>query len=89
MTKLKNWLPKRINLKINLDFWAIIGYVERVHYVIDNVSYTPVSYRWLCFAVIVVKHSNELKNEITSPELAKFVESNDKTNNIRRRKTSF
>ena len=45
---------KRVNLKIDVTFWAFKPYKEVMNYVIDNVSYKPVSYRFLCFAFIIV-----------------------------------
>jgi hypothetical protein len=45
---------KRVNLKLDLTFWAIKPYREVMNYVIDNVTYKPVSYRFLCFALIIV-----------------------------------
>jgi hypothetical protein len=55
---------KRINVKIDLSFFTIIPYKETLNYIIDGKGYRPVSYRFLCFAVIIVTTYDEVKYDI-------------------------
>lgn len=48
-SKLLRW-----NLKINLDFWALKPYTEKLTYIMDGTAYQPISTRWLCFAITKV-----------------------------------
>lgn len=79
----------RINIKTDFSFWVIKPYKESMHYIIDGESYSPTSSRFLCFALIIVKHSdkNDIKFKV-SQELSEFVEKeekkNDKINNSRK-----
>lgn len=63
-TKIQKLLPKieleRFNVKIDLSFWVFLPYKETINYVIDNKSYKPISYRFLCVAVIVVTSGHEV-----------------------------
>lgn len=66
---------KRINLKINLDFWVLLPYLEVMHYVINGENYHPTSCRILCFAVIVVFKDNKLgiQSNIQNKDLEKVL----------------
>lgn len=63
-TRIKTLLTKvkleRLNLKIDLTFWTFIPYKETITYVIDNKTYKPTSYRFLCCALIVVTSGHEV-----------------------------
>ena len=43
-----------------MTFWAILPYTEKITYDIAGTKYSPVSYRFLCFAFILVTSSNEI-----------------------------
>jgi hypothetical protein len=51
---------------------VMIPYSEHISYIINNIVYKPVSYRFLCFAVIIVTDSNKIVEYQTNPELAKL-----------------
>ncbi len=63
---------QRLNVKIDISFWVMIPYSEHISYIINNIVYKPVSYRFLCFAVIIVTDSNKIVEYQTNPELAKL-----------------
>jgi hypothetical protein len=73
LMKLKNLnkkAPLRINLKITLDFWAFKPYKEKLTYGIDGLTYSPTSYRFLCFAITTVKESDKVVFEIASSKVS-------------------
>ena len=87
--KIKN--IKRINLKIDITFWAIYPYSERLDYVIDRQKYTPISTRFLCFSsTIVYKHDKVESLEIPKESQIKIqnIENDDRFNKNRKRITS-
>lgn len=55
---------ERVNLKIDLTFITFIPYREEINYVINGRNYRPSSYRFLCFALIVVTSNDEVIYEI-------------------------
>lgn len=63
-TKMKSLATKieleRFNIKVDLSFWVFLPYKETINYVINNKTYKPTSYRFLCFAVIVVTSGHEV-----------------------------
>lgn len=67
-------------MKVDLSFWAIIPYTELITYIIDNTVYKPVSYRFLCFAIIIVKESNMLVEYELNEGLKEFANKEDKKN---------
>lgn len=57
-------------MKVDLTFWAMMPYTEKITYDIAGAKYSPVSYRFLCFALIVVTEDNHIELNI-SPEAKK------------------
>jgi hypothetical protein len=79
--KLRN--VKRVNVKIDITFWAVLPYSERLDYVINREKYTPISTRFLCFSsTIVYKH-----DKVETLDIPK--ESQIKLNNIDNDRTDF
>lgn len=72
-----------MNLKVDLTFWTMIPYVETINYVINGKTYKPSSYRFLCFALILVT-SDDVTYEIDKDLEKVFSKNYDKTNSIRR-----
>jgi len=62
-----------------MTFWAIMPYTEKITYDISGNKYSPISYRWLCFALIIVTEGNQIQLEIPSSVKKVFV---NKSGNI-------
>ena len=52
---------ERVNLKIDLSFWTFLPYREPINYVINGRTFKPVSYRFLCLALIIVTSKDEVE----------------------------
>lgn len=57
-------------MKITLDFWAIKPYSEKLTYGIDGLTYQPVSYRFLCFALTTVSEADKIVFDIDSTKVS-------------------
>lgn len=79
--KIKKLLTKvkleRLNLKIDLSFWTFVPYKEPINYVIDGKTYKPTSYRFLCFALIVVTSQHEQDYALNHDLKRVFTKKND------------
>lgn len=72
--KLKEKKILRINVKVDLTFYAFKPYKEKMVYVLDGKSYTPTSFRFLCFALIVVKDGDLVEQTIPNQkDIAKLL----------------
>jgi len=84
MINLKKIALERVNLKVDLTFWTFLPYVETISYIINNKTYRPSSYRFLCFALIIVTSKDEVSYELDKNIEKVFNKSYDKVNNTRR-----
>jgi hypothetical protein len=64
LEKLKELLKlQRINVKVDLTFWVLKPYTEEITYEINREFYKPVSYRFLCFALVVLGPAHKIPYE--------------------------
>lgn len=53
---------KRVNLLIDLHFWALKPYSDIIQYHVERKTYFPTSYRFLCFALVFLTEEDADRN---------------------------